>query len=286
MTRFWTYLITAIVSAIPVLWLWLGAWMGVPIVATEYVSFLGSVTLVIAGYVSLTQRRAAAVFSFVGVAGTLSFFLVEPLRQVMSGAIPARAPSLQFLCLLGVVYTACTACIFIAVRDLSAASAAKVSVSRRRWVWGVSLLVICSLAGVEYWHEQSTRQTPSRYYMPAGYVGWVKINYGVRGADAPILSDGYLNFPISASGVLATSSEQQYGWATDKYFYRNADGSVQELASSGWGQGGMIWNESSGTMEEPGKPDQRSEQFFVGSEAQLHGLGDGEIRFGNIVPDR
>lgn len=286
MITFWTYLLTAILTALPVGWLWLGAWMGVPIVATEYLSFLGSLSLLIAGYVSLSFRKAAAVLALCGVAGVLSFFLVEVVREALRAPSTERVLSPLLLCTLVVLYAACSASVFVATKDFRGAGSALVRGKQRRWIWGVSLLACCTLGGLEYWHEKSTQRTPSHYFIPDGYVGWIKINYGVRGAAALIMRDGAWEFHIPESGVLSTSNEQQFGWAKDKYFYKRANDSTRELAETGWGKGGMIWNNSSGTMEQPGKPSQRSEQFFVGSETQLHSLGetDGEIKWGNLAP--
>src|SRR5438105_4542533 len=63
------------------------------------------------------------------------------------------------------------------------------------------------------------QRRPSRYLMPDGYVGWVKIYFKVPNAPALPIEDGYYLFKFPASGVLQTSSAMEDGWAQDQYFY-------------------------------------------------------------------
>lgn len=79
------------------------------------------------------------------------------------------------------------------------------------------LAVIClSLAGCEEEHRR-----PAMVYVPDGYVGWLRIEYGVPGK--PELKTDFFGpweyqwFP--ASGLLQTSSLLRDGAATVNYFY-------------------------------------------------------------------
>jgi hypothetical protein len=70
---------------------------------------------------------------------------------------------------------------------------------------------------------------------------------------------------IPPSGVLETSSPEQYGWAKDEYFFYSSTGS-RRLTDSGpqrliWGK---INGEASGTS---GK--RKYEEFFVGNQQQF-----------------
>jgi hypothetical protein len=121
--------------------------------------------------------------------------------------------------------------------------------------------------------RQEQRGRPSRYLIPEGYVGWVKINFRIKGASAlPVEDDHYLlKFP--ASGLLETSSDMEYGVASDDYFYYCGN-TRRKLESTGWDGDGMIWavyNGSSGNNS--AERTDIHEGFFVGTEEQLKTLG-------------
>lgn len=131
----------------------------------------------------------------------------------------------------------------------------------------IAIAVICF--GCTY---QSTRR-PSRYLIPDGYVGWVKVKFDVSGQPTlPIEEDHYL-FVFPPSGVLATSSNIEYGWSKDQYYYY-LDGNRQELLQTTWGKGGLIWG---GTTGWSGKNyDERTDvvqEFFVGTEDEFNKFG-------------
>jgi hypothetical protein len=110
---------------------------------------------------------------------------------------------------------------------------------------------------------------PTRFLVPQGYVGWIKIKHGDGGLPLPI-SNGVFVCRIPVSGTLQTSSPREDGWAQDEYFYYSADGSFRALAETGWGEGGMIW--ASGrewqATDNGSMPTRFTEKFYVGSEDQ------------------
>src|SRR6185436_15204484 len=63
------------------------------------------------------------------------------------------------------------------------------------------------------------QRRPSRYLIPEGYVGWVQINFGVENAPEIPIEDGHFLFIFPSAGLIETSSEIQYGSATDDYYY-------------------------------------------------------------------
>jgi len=108
---------------------------------------------------------------------------------------------------------------------------------------------------------------PTRFLIPKAYIGWIKIEYG-RNAPPLEMSNGKYICRIPASGVLATYSPLEEGWAKDEYLYYSEDGSTEALRNTGWGGGGMIWA-GSVTIDSPGGK-RLTETFYVGSEDQYH----------------
>jgi hypothetical protein len=90
-----------------------------------------------------------------------------------------------------------------------------------RAVYLLFTVILLSHAGCEREHRR-----PANIYIPDGYVGSVRIEYGVK--DAPELERDffgpweYQRFP--PSGLLQTSSELHDGAASANYFYHSASG--------------------------------------------------------------
>jgi hypothetical protein len=72
---FLLYLLTAIMTALPVLFMLRWAIWGAPTSVWQYVSLLGSCLLVLAGFVSVSHRRVAARIAVFGVAAIWCFYL-------------------------------------------------------------------------------------------------------------------------------------------------------------------------------------------------------------------
>jgi len=112
---------------------------------------------------------------------------------------------------------------------------------------------------------------PDRILIPDGYVGWVKIRFGVKGAPSLATKDGILIFTIPPGALLETSSIEENGWAKDEYYYYSPDGSTHPLTETGWGAGGQIWNANDEWSPSPdgSRPTEITHRFFVGTEEQL-----------------
>ena len=82
---FLLYLLTAIMTALPVLFMLRWAIWGAPTSVWQYVSLLGSCLLVLAGFVSVSHRRVAARIAVVAVAAIWSFYL-----PVVASVVRAR----------------------------------------------------------------------------------------------------------------------------------------------------------------------------------------------------
>lgn len=112
---------------------------------------------------------------------------------------------------------------------------------------------------------RSSARHSSHFLIPEGYTGWVRIEFEVPGAPTLPMQDGEYVLQIPPTGVLRTSSPEQYGWANDHYDYSSAQG-LRSLPDSGPNQ--LIWGKLNG--EEAGAPGPRKyEEFFVGTQQQF-----------------
>lgn len=114
---------------------------------------------------------------------------------------------------------------------------------------------------------------PTRFLIPAGYVGWIEAKYGEKDAPALLAYGNAFTCKIPESGLVETSSLREYGWAKDEYFYYYEDGSMRTLKDTGWGLGGMIWGsvlDWQGTTPEGFEPKRVTARFYVGTEEQYH----------------
>jgi hypothetical protein len=127
----------------------------------------------------------------------------------------------------------------------------------------VGTFTLALLTGLGLWLGMSTRNLnhrSSRFLIPEGYTGWIRVEFGVQGAPPLPMEGGQYVFKIPSDGLLRTSSAEQYGWATDHYYFYSAQG-VRALPDSG--PAGLIWGKING--EESGAKGKRKyEEFFVG----------------------
>src|SRR6202023_3244609 len=87
-----------------------------------------------------------------------------------------------------------------------------------------------------------------RFLISEGHTGWVRVEFEVPDAPPLPVEAGKTVLRIPPSGILQTSSPEQYGWAKDEYFFYSSTGS-RPLPDSGpqrliWGK---INGEASGT---------------------------------------
>lgn len=125
---------------------------------------------------------------------------------------------------------------------------------------------------------------PCRYLVPEGYVGWVRIDFGVKGASALPIQDGYSVFRFPPNGQLETSSNIEYGAAADEYYYYSED-NLRPLAVTDWDGGGMIWAHSNGASVNANNEETAThEHFFVGTEEEYkkYGADHGDHKVGPV----
>ena len=113
------------------------------------------------------------------------------------------------------------------------------------------LLLICGCLRIRH---------SSQFLVPNGYVGWVDVSYGVRGAPPLPVESGYYAIHVSPNGKAQTSTEIEGGRAGDQFYAVKSDHRTP-LSPSGAGGGGMIWGDSV-----TGKSRGATREFFVGTE--------------------
>jgi hypothetical protein len=173
---------------------------------------------------------------------------------------------------------AATAVLVVATLYSAIVSFRQAEADKRTWIFPespnrsariiVGILSLALLSVLAVWLTGSARNSTrpaSRFLVPEGYTGWIRVEFEVQGAQ-PLPMDGreYV-LKIPPDGVLRTSSAEQYGWARDHYYYYSAQG-MRPLPDSG--SAALIWGKING--EESGTTAKRKyEEFFVGTAQQF-----------------
>ncbi len=123
------------------------------------------------------------------------------------------------------------------------------------------VLVVVAWFGITH---RSGSPRSLRFLIPEGYSGWVRVEFEVSGAPQLPSEVGQTVLKIPPSGLLRTSSPEQYGRARDSYFY--SDPGPRRLPDSGPGR--LVWGKINGEESGPGGK-RKYEEFFVGTEQQF-----------------
>jgi hypothetical protein len=131
-------------------------------------------------------------------------------------------------------------------------------------VLGLPILIGAAVFGPAAFDIVFHRRPPERFLIPAGYSGWVRVDF--RQKDAPPLprEDGRLLLKLNAQGALQTSSDPQLGHGRDDFFYYSGDRRTP-LSNAGVCKGGMVWQIETMVDDRTSTP---FERFFVGTEGQ------------------
>ena len=132
----------------------------------------------------------------------------------------------------------------------------------------VGLVTLVAVLGLAAWFgitvHKSTRPS-SRFLIPEGYGGWVRVEFNVPGTPVLPIEKGQTIVKIPPEGVLKTSSPEQYGWANDSYYFYSA---VATYRLQDTGPDRMIWGKMSGQSSgSSGKA--TYQEFFVGTNQQF-----------------
>lgn len=173
---------------------------------------------------------------------------------------------------------AATALLVIATLYSAVVSFRQAEVGKRSWIFPqtssrsarivVGAFTLALLTGLALWLSVSARNSTrhaSRFLIPDGYTGWVRVEFDVQGAPPLPIEDGQYILKIPPDGVLRTSSAEQYGWAKDHYYYYSAQG-ARPLPDSG--SAALVWGKING--EGSGSFGKRKyEELFVGTAQQF-----------------
>src|SRR5579863_2671002 len=113
--------------------------------------------------------------------------------------------------------------------------------------------------------SRNSQQRSSRFLIPEGYTGWIRIEFEVPGAAPLPVEGGQYIVKIPSTGMLQTSSPEQYGWADDHYYYYSAQ-NTRPLPDSG--PSGLVWGKINGEKAGASGP-RKYEEFFVGTQQQF-----------------
>jgi hypothetical protein len=267
MLPFIIYFVTAVVTGFHLYTLLSLAVYGVPINPLQLIALLGSLCLLIAAYVSLFRPLAAARLALIALLVIWCFYGPAIARTVRNSVLNQMV--LPYLAtVLLVLATVYSAVVCFGQRPESrqptwifptgAKRSARISV-----IVGTLTLSICFIVWFSIGAGHSTRRSV-RFLIPAGYSGWVRVEFEVQGVTQFPVEAGHTVAKIPPDGLLRTSSPEQYGWAKDSYYFYSGDGmqSIPEV-----GPGRLIWGKINGeTHGASGK--RKYEEFFVGTEQQ------------------
>jgi hypothetical protein len=134
---------------------------------------------------------------------------------------------------------------------------------------GFAMLILVIGLGVRFsTNGRNSAPRSFRFLIPEGYRGWVHVEFEIPGVP-PLPTEGGQNIiKIPSSGILRTSSPEQYGWARDTYvFYSDVHANADEPPIPDLGPARLVWGKING--EESGSSGKRKyEEFFVGTEQQ------------------
>jgi hypothetical protein len=244
----------------------------------ELVALAGSVCLIVSAYISLFKPHSGAKVALIAALGSWCFYAPGIAITLEGGWHPRLAEGRVVLLPYLAIGLLALATVY------SALASFRKSDSDQAVTWffpketGRSVRIsvgVCSLAaliGLSGWlafSAQSYRRPSSRFEIPDGYVGWVRVEFQETGAPVTPEERNQYVYRIPPGGILRTSSPERYGWAKDEYFYRS-DGGLRMLPDQGAG-GRMVWGKING---EHGSPSGRRqyEEFFVGTEQQFKEL--------------
>lgn len=124
-------------------------------------------------------------------------------------------------------------------------------------------------------------RSPIIYNIPESFSGSLIVVYEEEGFPKLNKKDDAFEFNFPSSGVLITSSSQEYGWAKDRYFYIYTNGKKEEVDSYFSSEGTSIHEGATVSSIQKGKT-YHYFQVFIGTKKQYDQVGDLDDSFERI----
>ena len=137
-------------------------------------------------------------------------------------------------------------------------------------VLGLPLFIWAVLFGPAAFDLVFHRRPPERFLIPAGYKGWVRVDFRQTGAPPLPMEDGRLLLKVDAQGGLRTSSAPLAGHGDDDFFYYSGANRTS-LSRLGVCKGGMVWQAETMVDDRTSTPFVR---FYVGTEDEYRRIVD------------
>jgi hypothetical protein len=131
-------------------------------------------------------------------------------------------------------------------------------------VLGLPIVIAAAVFGPAAFDLVFHRRPPERFLIPAGYSGWVRVDFRHKNAPPLPMEDGRLLVKLDAQGALQTSSDPQLGHGRDDFFYYSGDRRTP-VSNAGVCKGGMVWQIETMVDDRTSTP---FERFFVGTEVE------------------
>ena len=137
-------------------------------------------------------------------------------------------------------------------------------------VLGLPIFIAAVVFGPAAFDLVFHRRPPERFLVPAGYSGWVRVDFRQKDAPPLPMEEGRLQLKVNEQGALQTSSDPLSGHGKDDFFYYAGDRRTA-LSNAGVCKGGMVWQVETMVDERTSTPFVR---FFVGTEDQYRHIVD------------
>ena len=131
-------------------------------------------------------------------------------------------------------------------------------------VLGLPIFIAAAVFGPAAFDLVFHRRPPERFLIPAGYSGWVRVDFRQKDAQPLPMEAGRRLLKLDEHAALQTSSDPQPGHGKDDFFYY-AGARRTPLSNAGICKGGMVWQVETMVDDRNSTPFTR---FFVGTEDQ------------------
>lgn len=264
---------------------------GAPPNVLEFISLFGSICMLVASYVSLLKPYVAAKLALPAALANWCFYAPGIVATLKAG----RHHQIPELRIVALPYVAVALLVLVTVYSAAVSSRIREVGKRRSWffpdstrrsariiIGACSITIAVSLSVWFSFGRETAVHRSSRFLIPDGYVGWVRIEFQVPGTPLLPVEGGQYVFQVPADGVLRTSSPEQYGWGHDQYYYTS--GNDLHLLATGDAAGRLVWGQINGEAGGPAGL-RKYEEFFVGNVQQFKEQA-GQRRVGPIPVDQ